>query len=326
MPSTIAHRAAVLALLVSAIALIAASMPSTGTAWAEGGTDDTEEVIAERLAQERAGEDLPSLERSHQLDAVAREWSRRQAADDEMRHNPDLGEQVQPATAWYENVGTLSGVPTGVSYAAAGDDLHELWMASDTDRANILRTPLTDVGIGVASVDDRIYATVVFRLADESDETEPSPSEPDDGPAPTEPSDGPASSEEDTVRSFSVPEPPGVDDGDPGREDEPPLAAAVPDPPSPSPSPSTGDEARSAGPRGDGPRPGGAERAEEEAPDGVAPDSGEADRVERVRPDDRPVALSITDEEPAAVPLALGVATLIGAFLVGASRSRRQAR
>jgi hypothetical protein len=79
---------------------------------AAGGTGDAEAVIAQRLADAGRAPGVPALRRSSDLDAVARDWSRRQAADGQMSHNPNLRDQVQPAWSWYENVGTLRGVPS----------------------------------------------------------------------------------------------------------------------------------------------------------------------------------------------------------------------
>jgi hypothetical protein len=159
-------------LLGTALALL---VTVASPAAADGGPGDAEAVIAQRLADARASAGVPALQRSGDLDAVAREWSRRQASDGRMSHNPSLGGQVQPARSWYENVGTQQGVPSVLTYREAGARLHEMWMGSAAHRANVLRTPLTDVGIGVAAVGDEIYATVVFRERSGEAAAEPEP-------------------------------------------------------------------------------------------------------------------------------------------------------
>ncbi|MTV27099.1 CAP domain-containing protein [Nitriliruptoraceae bacterium ZYF776] len=121
---------------------------------------DAEREIAALLHAERASAGLGAVVRDPELDAVARAWSQRQAEDGTRSHNPALRDQVGDARAWYENVGDRTSDEDAVT---ASRWLHDAWMASDGHRANILRDPVHDVGIGVARQGRTLYATVVFR-------------------------------------------------------------------------------------------------------------------------------------------------------------------
>jgi uncharacterized protein YkwD len=213
-------------------ALLVLILPTPPPAVAgSGSTGETEAVIAQRLAEARASAGVSAIGRSSDLDAVARDWSRRQAADGQMKHNPNLRDQVQPARSWYENVGHLRGVPSSRSYRDAGARLHEMWMASDSHRANMLRSPLTDYGVGVASSGDTIYATVVFR---ERSGEAPASSEPSASASsrPPEPAPEPAPEPEPAPAPAAEPAP------DPEPTSEPaPEPAAAPPPPEPEPGP-----------------------------------------------------------------------------------------
>jgi hypothetical protein len=305
---------------------------------AAAGAGDTEVVIARRLAEARSQAGVAAVSRSSDLDAVARDWSRRQAADGQMKHNPDLAAQVQPARAWYENVGTLSGVPSVMSYSDAGTRLHRMWMDSSGHRANILRTPLTDVGIGVVASGDRIYATVVFR--DQGDAA--SAPEPEPEPEPTsEPQPKPAPSPEPEPEGKAKPAPAAsVTTSGEGAD-----AAATDDPePEPEPEPDRGlapppEEATPVAP-GDGAqrldRRVGADRPQvrveasdlvDPEPRGTAPEAADAPSPPPLATvADAATGLPVGDAGTPALPVTLGLGTIVGAVAVGAARSRRSGR
>jgi uncharacterized protein YkwD len=244
--------ASLLLALLTAVLTLGASW--SDPAHATGGPADTEAVIASRLHEARASAGVGAVRRSGELDRIARDWSRRQAERGQMGHNPDLRDQVQPARSWYENVGTVGGVPTYRDHREAGALLHRTWMDSDSHRANVLRSPLTDVGIGVAVSDGRLFATVVFRersgdapasAAPSSDETagaaprsapEPEAASATRAPAPEpDPAPEPQPAPEPTPEPAPEPEPepePGPEPS-PGPEPEPALEplATLPPPP-----------------------------------------------------------------------------------------------
>ncbi|WP_052668529.1 CAP domain-containing protein [Nitriliruptor alkaliphilus] len=313
-----------MALLTGLLVLVA---PSPALGAAGSGPGDTEAVIAQRFADERARAGLAAVPRSAELDAVARDWAHRQAADGQMKHNPNLRDQVQPAKAWYENVGFVRGVPSSLSYRDAGARLHEMWMGSDGHRANILRSPLTDVGFGVASNGDEVYATVVFR-----DQGAPAPA-PEPSPSPS-PSETPAESSRATTSTASTQAAPAAK---PAATAEPaPERAPEPEPEPAADEPEEPEELRSIGPPGDL-----AERLERRAGadrpadgDGAAPqatatpggDDEPPPPIELQVLPDAGVGLPVGDGGPRSVPLILGLATIAGAVVVGAARPRRPGR
>ncbi len=292
---------------------------------------DTEAVIAARLAEARASAGLPALARSSDLDAVARDWARRQAADGAMGHNPQLRDQVQPARSWYENVGSLTGVPERRSYRAAGERLHEMWMDSSGHRANILRTPLTDVGIGVATARGELYATVVFREQDGAPAAEPArapAASPEPSPAP---SPAPSSRPEPQATANSTVPP------TPAASPEPPAAEPDPEPqPEPAPEPSV-DPTPEPEPTG----PPAHVTAELERPmsptarpvrlaappsQPPAPERSPVPAPERAAVEAAAVPLPVRDGGLPTLPVVVGLATIAGAAAVGASDRRRTGR
>jgi uncharacterized protein YkwD len=314
--------ATVLLATLLALALLTVGGPAAD---AQEGTGDTEAVIAQRFADERARAGIGAAPRSGELDAVARDWARQQAADGEMRHNPDLRDQVQPARAWYENVGHLRGVPSSTSYRDAGVRLHEMWMGSDGHRANILRDPLTDVGIGVASSGDAIYVAVVFRWQGGS-------SAPASDPSPT-----PTPSEESPVARASSAPAPSSPEPSPRAAAPAPAAPTGTPPATPEPPPSADDPAAAA-PGPDGPdTPPGVQARELDRRLGTDHTATPASLARPGEPgaERPPVELQLLPEPvhvPAggegriAVPLVLGLSTVAGAVVVGASRPGRRGR
>lgn len=91
------------------------------------------------------------------LSAVATDWSRVQAEENDMHHNPNVAEQIPAGWRhWGENV--LQNYE-----CATPQQLVDQWMNSLGHRVNLLRESHTDMGMGVAVADDgRLYATQVF--------------------------------------------------------------------------------------------------------------------------------------------------------------------
>lgn len=111
---------------------------------------------------------------------VARNWSKRMAADGNLRHNPNVGEQLTiDWTRWGENVGWASN-GGGASLSSVVKRLHKGFMESSGHRANIMGD-FNQVGVGVA-VDGRgtMWATMVF--VDGPITSEPATGEPGSNP------------------------------------------------------------------------------------------------------------------------------------------------
>ncbi|MEU0315366.1 CAP domain-containing protein [Nocardioides sp. NPDC006273] len=133
-----------LALLLAAAALLLSAGPASA---GEGGT-------IKRLANAaRAEAGRGPLTRDPDLDALARKWAHKIAADGALSHNPDLSEQVPEG---WQGVGenVAMGYPTGA-------EMHRGWMNSDGHRANILGD-YTHIGIAFVVVDGTSWGVQVF--------------------------------------------------------------------------------------------------------------------------------------------------------------------
>jgi len=121
-----------------------------------------ERKFLELINGSRTSRGLAKLAASPKVDTVARNWSKRMAADGTLRHNPNVSAQLPIRwTRWGENVGWASNNGGG-SLTSVTQRLHRGFMDSPGHRANILGA-YNQVGIGVA-VDARgtMWATMVF--------------------------------------------------------------------------------------------------------------------------------------------------------------------
>jgi uncharacterized protein YkwD len=89
-----------------------------------------------------------------ELTALAEAWAQQMAADQEMRHNPNLSDQIPAGySAWGENV----------AYGFDPGEINEAWWNSDGHRANMLNPDYTALGVAFV-VDDAgdYWAVQVF--------------------------------------------------------------------------------------------------------------------------------------------------------------------
>jgi uncharacterized protein YkwD len=131
-----------------------ASTTST-TFGASGGV--LEGAAAESLAfvnQRRAESGLPALEADPDLTAMAEGWAQQIAADQNLRHNPNLGEEApDDYTSIGENVG----------YAPSAGMIDQGWWESEGHRENILRSSFQAIGIAfVLDGDGTTWGVQVF--------------------------------------------------------------------------------------------------------------------------------------------------------------------
>jgi uncharacterized protein YkwD len=224
MPTT-ATRAIPGAALVLALALLATLLPGLPAAPAHADAG-LEAQFVSRINQERGAAGLPPLGTAGDLTAVARSHSTVMGQGTDLHHNPSLGSDVGGWQRVGENVGRGMSV----------DDIHVAFMASPGHARNVLDPEWTEVGVGVAMVDRRIWVTEVFRLplgqaspaaeddpaADPEPEPEPAP-EPDPEPRP-EPEPEPEPGPEPVAEPEPVPAPP----ADPDPVDEVDEVAEAP--------------------------------------------------------------------------------------------------
>lgn len=161
--STIGHRRlAALLVVLLALTLVVTTPPPAAEA-ARGRTADEAAAESALFAHHngvRGG--LGALQRSGDLDAVARSWADTMAANGTLSHNPNYSSQVQNWSRVAENVGFWrDSSQTPVQLAGR---IAERYMGSPGHRANILTAAFTQVGIGMSvGSDGSLWNVVVFR-------------------------------------------------------------------------------------------------------------------------------------------------------------------
>lgn len=110
--------------------------------------------FTDAIADARRQSGAPALARDAHLDAVARSWAMQLAAQQQLAHNPGLGDQVRHHwTGLAENVGEGSDAAT----------LHQMFLSSSRHRDRMLDSRSTYLGVGAARGDDgRLYTAHVF--------------------------------------------------------------------------------------------------------------------------------------------------------------------
>lgn len=132
-----------------------------------------EAALAARASAERTARRLGGLRVAADLTAVARRHAQDMAASGRLAHSGNLGGEVGGWRKLAENIGT----------GASADEVHASFMASATHRANILDPAFSEVGVGVAWRDGRIWVAEVFRAPAGA----PAPPPPPPPPPPTAP-------------------------------------------------------------------------------------------------------------------------------------------
>jgi hypothetical protein len=134
--------------------LVAAAALSAGLAVVPAqAVVDPGSTLASLANSERAARGIPALTWRADLAEVAARWAGVMAASGTLAHNPALGSEV---VAW-------SGLAENVGYAGDAGTLHAAWMASAGHRANLLSTSYSEIGVGVAVTNGRVWGVEVFR-------------------------------------------------------------------------------------------------------------------------------------------------------------------
>lgn len=135
-----------------------------GAACESASPADMERLVSEvheETNRERAAAGRPPVERLDSLDGIAQDWSEQMAAEDDMYHNPQIGNQIATTypgqtRGWSENV--LQNW-----CGASGEDLVNQWMNSFGHRINLLNPAHTHLGVGAAVADsNKLYSTQNF--------------------------------------------------------------------------------------------------------------------------------------------------------------------
>jgi uncharacterized protein YkwD len=153
-------RTASRALLVVVLLLLALLVP-TG-AQAAPPYEAQEQRFVKLINASRQAHGHRALVASPSVAKVARNWSKRMAADGNLRHNPNVSTLLKVDwRRWGENVGWASN-RSGAPLAKVTRRLHRSFMQSRGHRANIMGD-FNQVGVGVALDEDgTMWATVIF--------------------------------------------------------------------------------------------------------------------------------------------------------------------
>ena len=107
------------------------------------------------INEERTRAGLAPLQLSSATASVGRGWSD-QMVTDGLAHNPDLGAELDRAGVAWQTIGE------NVGYGSSVDQIHAMFMGSETHRANILSADYTRVGVGVIVSGGRVWLTMDF--------------------------------------------------------------------------------------------------------------------------------------------------------------------
>lgn len=150
-----ARAALLLVLAVAALALLAGT--ASASQWAS-----EEQRLVDKLNAERRAAGLGELRVDGELQRVARDWTDVMVREDRLYHNPNLAAQVQ--RDWLrlaENVGWYHRPTASVTEHV--DNLHTMFMNSDSHRTNIMRPEYNWVGVGVrVTASGKVWATATF--------------------------------------------------------------------------------------------------------------------------------------------------------------------
>lgn len=148
--------------------VLGVSLAVTRAAPSSYGPDrDAADHMLELINAERSRDGLTSLDASDDIAQTAEAWSQRMAAENHLRHNPDYATEICCWSRVTENVAFsdphrvwLPGDPV----LRITGELHDVLMASDSHRVNILDEHVSEIGIGVhVHEDGSVWITQNFR-------------------------------------------------------------------------------------------------------------------------------------------------------------------
>ncbi len=148
--------------------VLAFSLAVTRAAPATHGPDRTAAAhMLELINAERSRDGLASLDTADDIAQTAEAWSQRMATENHLRHNPDYAADICCWSRITENVAFSDPHRMwrpGDPVLRITDELHDVLMASDDHRVNILDEHVSEVGIGVHVHDDgSVWVTQNFR-------------------------------------------------------------------------------------------------------------------------------------------------------------------
>jgi uncharacterized protein YkwD len=143
----------VTALVAAASAAIVTLTGLVAAPSAQASTSGSESAFVSSINDARDDAGRAALSTSSDLTSVARAWAQRMASSNTLKHNPNLTSQVKGWRYVGENVGVGGDVAS----------LHRAFMDSAPHKANILDRDYTQIGVGVAMGNGRMWVVEVFR-------------------------------------------------------------------------------------------------------------------------------------------------------------------
>ena len=138
---------------VVAIGFIVGAAPSV-RADAEHPQWDEWEVLR-HINDERGARGLPAVEMARPAREVARGWSEVMSSDGQLRHNPELPDQISERLPTWQRAGENVGVGSDVG------QLHDAFMDSHVHRDNVLGD-FRWVGVGARWSGGRLWVAIDF--------------------------------------------------------------------------------------------------------------------------------------------------------------------
>ena len=156
------HGPGLIAATLLALVLTLVAPPTPADA-ARGRTADEAAAEAQLHAHHNAARGgAGALQRAGDLDAIARAWADRMAADGALRHNPNYTTQVKNWSRVAENVAFRRG--SSLTPVQLASRIGDAYLASSGHRANILSADFSQVGIGMSiAAHGGLWNVVVFR-------------------------------------------------------------------------------------------------------------------------------------------------------------------
>lgn len=145
--------------------------PTVGTASesVDGFMPYVEQLIFDKVNEEREKENIPSLENNQTMNEYARTKSQDMGDRSYFSHENPEGDSMNTFMqqdgvyyqSWGENIAYI-GDHTNESLEEVAEQFMSNWMNSSGHHENILSTNFSSIGVGVYRVGNRIYATQEF--------------------------------------------------------------------------------------------------------------------------------------------------------------------
>jgi hypothetical protein len=124
---------------------------------------EMEKRVFELANQERAKAGAPPLKWNNNLAIAARLHSNEMARQKQLSHQ--FSDEAELGARLAQQGTRFDADAENVGFASSADELHSGWMNSPGHRTNMLNPKYDEMGVGIARVGDRLYATQDFAHA-----------------------------------------------------------------------------------------------------------------------------------------------------------------